>query len=597
MSDRDRVFGEGEAWAELKLLQAEYATFRPFLFDVIEGLMGFTCTALQIDIADYLETGPTKRMIQAQRGQAKTTITAAYAVWRLIHDPTTRVFIISSGTDMAQEISGWIIQIINGMEELACMRPNKVHGDRSSVKAFDVNYVLKGPEKSPSIACVGITSNLQGKRADLLIADDIESAKNSMSETQRARLVHLSRDFTSICSVGEIIYLGTPQSIDSVYNGLYSRGYQIRVWPGRYPTEEEEQNYGDRLAPSIRAAMEANPKIRHGGGPMGDRGKPTDPVLLNEQHLLDKEIDQGKAYFQLQHMLDTKLSDADRFPLKAEKIIFMAVNHERLPIYINFQPDMHSRIIPPMDWPIQQMYYRPQSFGEEFTGYSGTHMFVDPAGGGQNGDETAYAVTRLHVGRVVLVDVGGVKGGLDQAQMDELTAIAAKWKPHLITIEENYGKGALSSVWQPTLLRKVATTIEDEWVSGQKELRIIDVLEPIIGAGKFIVDEDLLRRDWESTSHYPVQDRPSFSLWYQLSRITREKGALLHDDRLDAVAGSAKHWLEGLRVDDEKARVAAQRETYAKMMKDPLGNGRTPSNWRGELSRRQPNAFDIVRRR
>jgi len=591
------VFGEGEAWAELKVLQREYATFRPFLFDVIEGLMGFTCTALQIDIADYLSDGPTKRMIQAQRGQAKTTITAAYAVWRLIHDPTTRVFIVSSGTDMAQEISGWIIQIINGMEELACLRPNKAHGDRSSVKAFDVNYVLKGPEKSPSIACVGITSNLQGKRADLLIADDIESAKNSMTEVQRARIVHLSRDFTSICSVGEIIYLGTPQSIDSVYNGLYSRGYTIRVWPGRYPTEAEEVNYGDRLAPSILAAIEANPKLRRGGGPMGDRGQPTDPVLLNEQHLLDKETDQGRAYFALQHMLDTHLSDADRFPLKSEKIIFMPINQDRMPIYINFQPDQNTRIIPPMDWPIQQMYYGPQSFGEEFGAFSGTHMYVDPAGGGQNGDETAYAVTRLHVGRVVLVDVGGVKGGLDQAQMDELTAVAEKWKPHLITIEENYGKGALSSTWQPSLLRKVKTTIEDEWVSGQKELRLIDVLEPIIGAGKFIVDVNLLKKDWESTAHYPVHDRPSYSLWYQLARITRDRSALIHDDRLDAVAGSAKHWLEGLRVDDERARVAAQREVYKAMIKDPLGNGRTPANWRGELSRREPNAFDTMRRR
>jgi len=590
------VFGEGEAWTELLLLQKEYATFRPFLFDVIEGLMGFTCTALQIDIADYLSDGPEKRMIQAQRGQAKTTITAAYAVWRLIHDPTTRVFIVSSGTDMAQEISGWIIQIINGMEELACMRPNKAHGDRSSVKAFDVNYVLKGPEKSPSIACVGITSNLQGKRADLLIADDIESAKNSMTEVQRERIVHLSRDFTSICSIGEIIYLGTPQSIDSIYNGLYSRGYTIRVWPGRYPTVSEQDNYGDCLAPSIVAALDNNPALRRGGGPMGDRGRPTDPVLLGEEHLTNKEIDQGAAYFQLQHMLDTKLSDEDRFPLKAEKIIFMAVNRERLPIYINFQPDASTRIIPPSGWPIQQMYHRPQSFGEEFTGYSGTHMFVDPAGGGQQGDETAYAVTRLHVGRVVLVAVGGVKGGLDQRQMDELTAVAEEWKPHLITIEENYGKGALSSTWQPSLLKKVSTTIEDEWVSGQKELRIIDVLEPIIGAGKFIVDEKLLQGDWESTNHYPVQHRPSYSVWYQLSRITRDKGSLIHDDRLDAVAGSAKHWLDGLRVDDERARVAAQREAYIKLMKDPLGRGRTP-NWRGNLAGREPNAFDKMRRR
>ena len=103
-------------------------------------------------------------MIQAQRGQAKTTITACYAVWRIIHEPSTRILIVSSGDTMATEIANWVIQIIKNMDELKCLRPDKSAGDRESVKAFDVHFALKGPEKSPSIACMGITSNMQGKR-------------------------------------------------------------------------------------------------------------------------------------------------------------------------------------------------------------------------------------------------------------------------------------------------------------------------------------------------------------------------------------------------------------------------------------------------
>ena len=38
---------------------------------------------------------------------------------------------------------------------------------------------LKGVDRSPSVACIGITGQLPGKRADLLIADDIESPKNA----------------------------------------------------------------------------------------------------------------------------------------------------------------------------------------------------------------------------------------------------------------------------------------------------------------------------------------------------------------------------------------------------------------------------------
>lgn len=298
----DDLIASAKRWSDLELLQNHYADFDDFLVDVIEDFMGFQCTEIQRDIGEWVAYGPQYRMVQAQRGQAKTTITAAYAVWRCIQDPTTRVLIISAGSDMATEIANWIIQIIMGMPELECMRPDKSEGDRSSVSAFDIHWSLKGPEKSPSIACVGITSNLQGKRADLLIADDIESAKNSQTATQQARLKHLTLDFTSICSNGDIVWLGTPQNIDSIYNGLPGRGTQIRVWPGRYPTEKEQHDYEGFLAPLIAERLAANPKLRTGGGPSGDRGHPVDPVLLGED-ALTKRVSLLVGQLRTQHVL------------------------------------------------------------------------------------------------------------------------------------------------------------------------------------------------------------------------------------------------------------------------------------------------------
>lgn len=598
MADDLRHFAPGERWKELDMLREEYKEFGPFLYDVITGLLGFNCTPLQLDIARYLEFGPTYRMIQAQRGQAKTTITACYAVWRIIHDPTTRILIVSSGSDMATEISNWIIQIIMGMDELECLRPDRSAGDRASVKAFDVHYELKGPEKSPSIACIGITSNMQGKRADVLIADDVESAKNSATEVQRERLRHLTRDFTSICSKGDIIYLGTPQSVDSIYNGLVSRGFDIRIWPGRFPTAEELENYGKHLAPVIRATLEENPTVQMGGGPMGDRGKPTDPALLDEGILTAKEIDQGAAYFQLQHMLDTRLMDAHRFPLKPEKLIFMHVSERSAPLEINFQRSNNYTVPTPMDWPTTDTYYRAAEFGQEFGKFQGTHMYVDPAGGGQNGDETAYAITRFSAGRVFLVDIGGVPGGLGEESLDALTEVAVKWKPDRIDIEKNFGNGALSQVWTPKLLRRHACGIEDVWESGQKELRIIDILEPVIGSNRLVVDEGLLEKDWDECKKYPVELRPSYSMFYQLSRITRDKGALIHDDRLDALAGSVRYWVDHLAQDEFKERAKAAQGRYRDMMKNPLGNGRPVPGFKNHIrGQHQPNVLTRMKRR
>src|SRR5699024_3045273 len=104
-------------------------------------------------------------------------------------------------------------------------------------KAFDVHYALKGIDKSPSIACLGVTASLQGYRADLLIPDDVESTKNGLTATQRANLLRLTQEFAAITadSAARIVYLGTPQTKDSIYNTLTQRGYTVRVWPGRFP--------------------------------------------------------------------------------------------------------------------------------------------------------------------------------------------------------------------------------------------------------------------------------------------------------------------------------------------------------------------------
>lgn len=575
MAVRETAEAALERWRNLELLQAHYAEFGDFLRDVIEDLMGFICSEVQLDIGQYIAHGPKYRMVQAQRGQAKTTIAAAYAVWRMIHDPTTRVLIISAGDTQATEIANWIIQIINGMDELECMRPDRSNGDRASVEAYDIHYSLKGPEKSPSVACIGITANMQGKRADLLIADDIESAKNSQTQTQRDRLLLLTLDFSSICSNGDILWLGTPQSVDSVYNGLPGRGFSIRIWTGRFPTIAEAAEYAGFLAPYITRRIAATPSLQTGGGTDGSRGQPIDPVLLGEETLVKKELAQGPAYFQLQHMLSTKLSDANRFPLKLNQLRVLAFDTQsmRAPMTLNFSRVDEHWVLPPAGFPVTDKMYRVSS-ADDYGDIQGWHMYVDPAGGGQNGDETAYAVTGFCAGRVLVAAVGGVKGGLTDDALDQLTAVALKWRPKTISIEKNYGNGALSSVWQPRLLKAHKCGIEDVWESGQKELRIIDVLEPIIGTGKMVMHEDVITDDWAQCQKHSGDIRSTYSLFWQMSRITRDRGALIHDDRLDALAGSVRPWVSLLAVDDEKSKARAKQEMYNKMVNNPLGNGR-----------------------
>ena len=565
-------------WDSLGALQKHYVHFTDFLFDCMTELMGFECSPIQLDIGEYLQFGdaiteahrqaiidgdmePLRyMMIQAQRSQAKSTIVAIFAVWCLIYNPKYRVLIISAGSDVAMEIANWIIQIIMNWDILECMRPDRQHGDRSSAKAFDVHWQLKGAEKSPSIACIGVTANMQGRRADLLIPDDIESSKNGLTETQRQNLIHLSKDFTSICQKGRIVYLGTPQTNDSIYNTLPGRGYTIRIWTGRYPTSEQLPNYGPHLAPFIRRQLEADPSLQTGAGVDGTAGKVTDPMLLPEELLVSKELDQGPSYFALQHMLDTKLSDEGRFPLKTKNLLVMPLNMERAPGEVVWMPDPNKKI-EMSGYAVTPELYRPFSMSEDTYEYESKYLYVDTAGGGANGDETcAWVVYFLH-GYIYCMEMLPLPGGYDDSIFEALSDLALRHMVNEIGCESNHGYGSFAQMWRPVLQRKYqaaghpgAPKIDDDWVSTQKELRIIDTLEPLFARHKIIINEDVFQVDKDTVNKYPLDTRHLYTLINQINRITRERGCLVHDDRLDGLAGAVRKYVDRIAI-DEKVRM------------------------------------------
>lgn len=558
-------------WRKIELLQKGYASFSTFL-DAAMLHLGFNTSEVQHDIASFLEHGPQYLMVQAQRGQAKTTITAIFAVWSLIHDPKYRVLILSAGGTQATEISTLIVRLLMTMDELECLRPDASNGDRTSVEAFDIHYTLKGVDKSPSVACIGVTGNMQGKRADLLIPDDIESVKNSRTAMMRELLLELTKDFTSICETGRIIYLGTPQSQESIYNTLPGRGYTVRVWPGRYPNAAQMENYGTSLAPWIKRAVMANPGLAFGGGMLGDQGQAVDD-RLDEQVLQKKELDQGPSYFQLQHMLNTRLADALRFPLKVEDMILMRLGGDTYPLTVKRgyggvslrAISIHSA-----------SYYinTPHEVSQETAKLQGIVMYVDPAGGGKNGDETAYAVTGFLNGNIYLLSCGGMAGGYGIAQMQALADIALKWKVNKVIVEKNMGYGAFSAVWLPILQATHKCAVEEDLVHGQKELRIIETLEPVIARGSFIVNETVLDEDRDTSAGYEASRRGLYSLFHQLSKITRERNCLFHDDRADALEGAVRYWVKMLAIDQNHAVIAQQKREFIESIKDPLGHQR-----------------------
>jgi len=468
-------------------------------------------------------------MIQAQRGQSKTTVTAIYAVFMLLHFPKHIILIASAAGKLSKEIASFVIQILNGIDFLWMLQADTSSGDRSSIEGYDIHWLLKGVNKSPSIKCLGVDSSIAGSRADILIADDIESGKNSKTVVTRETLEDLTKEFESVNSSGDIIYLGTPQSINSLYNNLPSRGYDIRIWPGRYPTREQIGSYGVMLAPMILADIDRDPTLQDGGGFLADQGKPTCPEMFDEEKLQTKELSLGKAKFQLQFMLNTELTDKDRYPLKLADLIVADFNETSGPVLPIHSSDVRNKFNHfcaqrhALYWAVPHQY--------EFRPFENSIMYIDGAGGGKNGDETGYAIIKTIGAYFYIYKLGGVPGGYEEEKLMKLVKIAKQAKVDIVKIEQNFGHGSHAALLRPLFLKeKCNVTIEEEHVTGQKELRIIDTIEPVVSSHRLIIHPRVLEDNWNDTSIYPTEKRTLYSFLTQFSMITRDKGSLKHDD-------------------------------------------------------------------
>ena len=535
-----------------------FEDFRNFVYHIWQQLGLPPPTAVQYDIAAYLQYGPRRRVIEAFRGIGKSWITAAYVCWLLWKDAQHKVLVVSASKDRADAFSIFTKRLIETIPELAHLKPK---GDqRNSNLAFDVGPAK--PDQSPSVKSVGITGQLTGSRADTIIADDVEVVKNSATVAQREKLGELIKEFDAILKPlahAEIVYLGTPQTEESIYNQLPSRGYEIRIWPARYPKDRKHFNqYSGRLAPFIADHFEANP---------GSAWQPVEPSRFHEDDLLRREASYGRGGFLLQFMLDTTLSDAERYPLKLSDLIVMDVDREAAPIRIMWASGKEQVIddIPAVGFTGDRLH-RPMYLAKEVEEYTGSVMSVDPSGRG--GDETGYTVTKLLRGMVFLRRAGGLKGGYDDEALEQIAHVARAEKVKMILVESNFGDGMFIKLLEPVLRRIYPCAVEETRSVGQKERRIIDTLEPVLNQHRLIVDAALMRADQKC--------EPKFQLFHQLTRITRDRGALRHDDRLDALAMAVAYWSEYLNRDisrEEDKRMEELMEIeYAKFAESVFGH-------------------------
>jgi hypothetical protein len=563
---------------------------RNFLFKVHQTL-GYTAPSqLQYDMAEMIqspspETGA-RRILMGFRGVSKSHISTTAAIWKLRRDRTKRVLVTSATGRFASLISTFAWQMVSEFDWLADMKPSSTQ--RRSAIAFDVGGAPVATQHE-SFSSVPITGQITGRRATDIIGDDLEVPNTSDTETARADLLKRASELSGaiILPGGDIDLLGTAQTEDSFYLKMEERGFTIRIYPALYPhlptgVPEMDKDlvttkrYGSRLAPLILNALEANPALA---------GTSTNPERFSEVDIAARRRAWGLTEFERQFLMLLDAGKGRGNPLKLRDIPVMELKRPALgeefkvPAEVDFQA-LPIHTVNGID--VDAMTGDSVLFGPSRTDIylkpEEMVCYVDPSGEGK--DETTWTIAAGLQGRVFVVHQGYSTEG-HTAQVLKLIAADCKlWEVQTVEVESNFGQGMFGELLHPHLQDIGHSCAIEDIRQGKvsKEKRIVETLEPLITDHRLILSADVLRRDFTvDYEHLEEDERRYHRLTYQLTRMTKNKGAVKHDDRVDGLSGVARHFigmlLRQLAKKNEDARLKGIEAEIEKMIDERRRQG------------------------
>ena len=540
--------------------------FRIFV-DILWAHLGLPKpTPLQLNMANYLQHGPNFSMIQAFRGAAKTWLTGAYVGWSLLWEPSMKIMLVSASQGHADGLS----LFIKGMLEEVPVLTHMAVGRRWANDKFDVRGISFDP--SPSTKSIGLKGQLTGSRADLIVPDDIEVPTNSLTQHMRDDTRTRTKEFRSVLKPGgKIKWLGTPQVEDSLYNQLPGLGYDMQVWPARVPADRDD--YMKEFIKRDAKGAIVGREMRCSLAPMIQRmmddddvlvGDPTEPTRFHEEDLAGRELEYGRAGFQLQFMLNTQAASAESHPLKLNDLMVDALDEKMAHVKYVWGNDADSKWSEgPIGFEGDKCHF-PVWRSPEMTEYTSTVIAIDPSGKGK--DETAYTIMKSLYGYLFVMEVGGFLDGFSEMTLTGLAERAAYWKVNDVVAEANYGGGMFTSLLEPKLIAAGCKAEIHDPVAGvvMKEQRICDVLEPLMGSHRLIISRDVFESDIREAQ---LRNTTKYSVIYQMTRMMREKGALAHEDRLETMQMAASFFEDRVRVNANKGVERHKAKLLAKEIK------------------------------
>ncbi len=499
-------------------------------------------TPKQYAMAHKLQDGPRNFILQAGRGDGKSVIMACYASWLLLKDANTTILVLSAAADKAIKFISQTRAILTQVPYMKYLEPQEF--DKDSAFGFNVHSRTKFSQDL-SMTARGITSQITGLHADTIICDDIEIPENSDSPQAREKLWERCLELENVINkhdTTQVRFLGTPQSKDSVYNKLGGI-YKIIKFPAVMPDLSRLEETEDVDPYILSLGFEA--------------GQSTQPERFSTEKLAEIEAKVGPTNFDLHYRLITTSADQKKYPLRLEDLVVMDVDPEVFPVKVVHAKSVVNKRVSSFGMK-GDLVYEPMHIEPKFVAYTQTALFIDPSGRGA--DETAICVASFAHGYVVVHELTGIQGGYDTPTLKEICKLINQYDINLIRYESNYGDGMFGKVLAPVVSQNCGqVAIEEYKVSGQKEARIISILEPVMAQHRLVMDTQA------------IQDKEN---QMQITRMQEKRGALKHDDRVDVLAAAVSYWTDALAVDPEREMEQRKNEEYKEQIKEWMSSRR-----------------------
>ncbi len=174
--------------------------------------------ALHFRMAHWLESAwarrDTRLLLQAFRSSGKSTIAGLFAAWLLYRQPALRILVLAADMALARKMVRNVKKIIERHPLTRGMKPARA--DQWGADRFTVRRALE--LRDPSMMARGLSANMTGSRADIIICDDVEVPNTCDTAEKRADLrERLAEAEFVLVPGGTMLYIGTPHTWHSIY--------------------------------------------------------------------------------------------------------------------------------------------------------------------------------------------------------------------------------------------------------------------------------------------------------------------------------------------------------------------------------------------